>query len=147
MPFCGLIVHFYHWSQRLLPWEIQLHGSWSKWKTSYCIISADICLKCTASHEKQKWSDWVQTSQGGEDWAVIQTDSRMGGRKEPVNRVLKLKHLPAMLGVEDSIIPRHEHAPCPPQPGQNLYSFFLISMVSLPQAGTHWLRISFLKIQ
>ena len=48
----------------------------------------------------------------------------MGGRKEPVNRVLELEHLPAILGVEDSIIPCHEHAPCPPQPGQNLLFFF-----------------------
>ena len=70
------------------------------------------------------------------DWAVIRTDSRMGGRKEPVNRVLELGRLPAMLGL-DSAIPRREQAPCPPLPGQHLYSFFLISLVSLPQDGIH----------
>ena len=97
-----------------------------------------LCRHLSEMHSKSRETEMVRLGSGllrWRDWAVIRTDSRMGGREEPVNRVLELGRLPAELGLEGSAIPRHKQAPCAPLPGQHLYPFFLISLVSLPQAG------------
>ena len=117
---------FYHWSQRLFPWEIQLQGWWNKWETTDCILAADVHLKCTLSHEKGKYSGWSGCSSPKVERLGSHTKWQHEGRQkgECGNRVPGLECSSAMPGAETSATHSHQHVLCLPQPGGNLYLFF-----------------------